>query len=113
MKVLITVANGFVGTAMCDFKGAAAYKVVPAVRSKSGISNEIVVGHLDASTDWQSALFGCDAVVHLASRVHVMNDSTENPLALYRATNTEATFNLARQASQAGVKRIVFISTIK
>lgn len=113
MKVLITGATGFVGTTLCDFLGASAYKVVPAVRAKSGISNEIVVGHLDASTDWRSALTGCDAVVHLAARVHVMNDSTENPSALYRATNTEATLNLARQASQAGVKRFVFISTIK
>ncbi|MBD3812288.1 MAG: SDR family oxidoreductase [Betaproteobacteria bacterium] len=113
MKVLITGATGFVGTALCDFLGASAYMVVPAVRAKLGIPNEIVVGHLDASTDWRSALTGCDAVVHLAARVHVMNDSTENPLALYRATNTEATLNLARQASQAGVKRFVFISTIK
>lgn len=113
MKVLITGATGFVGMALCDFLGASAYKVVPAVRAKSGISNEIVVGYLDTSTDWRSALTGCDAVVHLAARVHVMNDSIENPLALYRATNTEATLNLARQAAQAGVKRFVFISTIK
>src|SRR3569832_58244 len=113
MKALITGATGFVGTALCDFLGASAYEFVPAVRAKSGISNEIVVGHLDASTDWRSALTGCDAVVHLAARAHVMNDSTEDPMALYRATNTEATLNLARQASQAGVKRFVFISTIK
>src|SRR3569832_1850112 len=109
MKALITGATGFVGTALCDFLGASAYEFVPAVRAKSGISNEIVVGHLDASTDWRSALTGCDAVVHLAARAHVMNDSTEDPMALYRATNTEATLNLARQASQAGVKRFVFI----
>lgn len=113
MKVLVTGATGFVGTALCDFLGVSAYKIVPAVRAKSGMSNEIVVDHLDALTDWRSALTGCDAVVHLAARVHVMNDSTENPLALYRATNTEATLNLARQASQAGVRRFVFISTIK
>ena len=113
MKVLITGATGFVGTALCDFLSASAYKVVPTVRAKSGMSNEIVVGHLDASTDWRSALTGCDAVVHLAARVHVMNDSTEDSMALYRATNTKATLNLARQSSQAGVKRFVFISTIK
>jgi len=113
MKVLITGATGFVGTALCDTLAASGYEVVPAVRSKSGLPNEVVVGNLDASTDWWPVLIGCDAVVHLAARVHVMGDTAQNPLALYRATNTEATLNLARQAVEAGVKRFVFISTIK
>jgi nucleoside-diphosphate-sugar epimerase len=113
MKVLVTGATGFVGTALCDVLTASGYGVVPAVRGRSGMPHEVVVGNLDASTDWQDALSGCDAVVHLAARVHVMNDTVQDPLALYRATNTEATLNLARQAAQAGVKRFVFISSIK
>jgi len=113
MKVLVTGGTGFVGTALCDRLVAYGHMVVPAVRSKSGWPHEVVVGNLDASTDWRPALTGCDAVIHLAARVHVMNDASLNPLALYRATNTEATLNLARQAAQAGVKRFVFISTIK
>ena len=60
-----------------------------------------------------AALTACDAVVHLAARVHVMDDTAQNPLALYQATNTEATLNLARQAAQAGMKRFVYVSTIK
>jgi UDP-glucose 4-epimerase len=72
-----------------------------------------VVGNINAATDWQPALPGCNAVVHLAARVHVMNDKAQDPLALYRATNTEGTLNLARQAAQAGVERFIFISTIK
>ena len=87
--------------------------MVPAVRNPSGLPHEVAVGNLAASTDWRSALAGCDAVVHLAARVHVMDDTAHNPLALYRATNTDATLNLARQAADAGVKRFVFISTIK
>ena len=113
MKALITGAAGFVGRALCDWLAASGDVVVPAVRSKSGLPNEIVVGNLDASTDWGLALAGCAAVIHLAARVHVMRDTAADPLALCRATNTEATLNLARQAAQAGVKRFVFISTIK
>jgi UDP-glucose 4-epimerase len=72
-----------------------------------------MVGEIDASTDWRVALAGCDAVVHLAARVHTMRESAQDPLAVYRETNTEATLNLARQAAQAGVQRFVFISTVK
>jgi UDP-glucose 4-epimerase len=59
------------------------------------------------------ALEGSEAVVHLAARVHVVRESAQNTLALYREINTRGTLNLARQAAQAGVKRFVFISTIK
>lgn len=113
MKVVVTGATGFVGTALCDTLAAFAYEVVPVVRSKSGLQHEVVIDNVDGSTDWRPALTACDAVVHLAARVHVMDDTSQNPLALYRETNTEATLNLARQAAQAGVKRFVFISTIK
>lgn len=113
MKLLLTGATGFVGTALSARLVILGYEVVPTVRGKSGLPNEVVVGNLDASTDLGIALAGCDAAVHLAARVHVMSDNSENPLAQYRATNTEATLNLARQAAAAGVKRFVFISTIK
>lgn len=113
MKVLVTGATGFVGKALCDLLVAFGYEVVPAVRSKSGLPHEVVTGNLNASMDWQSALSGCDAVVHLAARVHVMDDTDQDPIAMYRATNTDATLNLARQAAKAGVKRFIFISTIK
>ena len=113
MKVLVTGATGFVGTALCSTLATSGHEVVPAVRSKSNAPHVVVVGNLDASTDWRSALTGCNAVVHLAARVHVMRDTAQDPLALYRATNTDATLNLARQAAQAGVKRFVYISSIK
>ena len=83
------------------------------MRRASGLAGEVIVGDIDDATDWTAALTACDAVVHLAARVHVMDDPAHNPLALYRATNTEATLNLARQAARAGVKRFVFISSIK
>ncbi len=121
MKVLVTGATGFVGSALCARLAASGIEVVPAVRNLSGLPHEVAVGNLAASTDWRSALSGCDAVVHLAARVHAMDDTAQYPLALYRSTNLalyrstnlDATLNLARQAAQAGVKRFVFISTIK
>jgi UDP-glucose 4-epimerase len=113
MKVLVTGATGFVGRALCGRLAVSGHDIVPAVRRVSGLAGEAVVGHIHGSTDWMVALSACDAVVHLAARVHVMSDTAQNPLALYRETNTEATLNLARQAAQAGVKRFVFISSIK
>lgn len=113
MKILVSGASGFVGRALCMHLKAHDHAVLSAVRNASGIVDEVIVGNIDGATDWQPALSGCDAVVHLAARVHVMDDTAQNPLALYRATNTEATLNLARQAAAAGVKRFVFISSIK
>ncbi|MDZ7593968.1 MAG: SDR family oxidoreductase [Thiobacillus sp.] len=112
-RVLVTGAAGFVGRALCHQLSATGHAVIPAVRHGSGLPNEVVTGDIGPSTDWRMALAGCDAVVHLAARVHMMRDDAHDPLALYRETNTEATLDLARQAAQAGVKRFVFISTIK
>ena len=113
MKVLVSGANGFVGRALCSYLATQGHGVAPVVRRASCLAGEVIVGDIDGTTDWTAALAGCDAVVHLAARVHVMNDAAHNPLALFRATNLEATLNLARQAAQAGVKRFVFISSIK
>lgn len=113
MKTLVTGATGMVGRVLCELLIARGYGIIPAVRQPAGLSNEVVTGDIGPTTDWHMALSGCDAVVHLAARVHVMEDTTQNPLALYRETNTEATLNLACQAARAGVRRFVFISTIK
>jgi UDP-glucose 4-epimerase len=113
MRVLVTGANGFVGRALCVHLSASGYSVRAAVRIPAGLSEEAVIGSINGGTDWTSALVSCDAVIHLAARVHVMNESALDSLSLYRATNTDATLNLARQAAQIGVKRFVFISSIK
>lgn len=113
MKVLVTGASGFVGRALCDKLSMVGRDVVPVVRQLSGLQGEAIIGEIGSVTNWSEALRGCEVVVHLAARVHVMHDPEQDPLALYRDTNTEATLNLARQAAQSGVKRFVFISTIK
>lgn len=115
----MTGASGFVGRELCPELLRQGHSVRGAFRQDgNGLTpvegvDHVVVGSIDASTDWHSALAGCDAVVHLAARVHMMRESAQDPLAVYREINTEATLNLARQAAQAGVRRFVFISTVK
>jgi nucleoside-diphosphate-sugar epimerase len=68
---------------------------------------------VDAETDWGEALSGVDAVVHLAARVHVMHESSPDPLGSFRTVNTEGTRRLAAMAAHAGVRRMVYLSSIK
>lgn len=111
MKVLVTGANGFVGSALVDYLRAREDAVIAATRAPS--ENAVSVGDITGATDWSAALAGCDAVVHVAARVHQMKEQAENAEALYRQTNVEGTVNLARQAVAAGVRRFVFLSSIK
>lgn len=110
--VLVTGARGFVGRALCDRLHAEGHDVKRIVRSSSD-PNEIAVGEIGNATDWHGHLSGCEVVVHLAARVHVMDDLSADPLAAYLQANTYATLNLARQASEAGVRRFIYISSIK
>lgn len=75
--------------------------------------NVFVTGDLDAKTDWRLAVQDVDTVIHLAARVHMMKESTANPSALYHKTNVDATMALAKAAYNLGVRRFIFISTIK
>ena len=110
MKVLVTGANGFVGSALCPHLAALGHKVVPVVRRPSSILGEVIV-HSTAS--WNAALKGCDSVIHLAARAHVMQDQERNPLHTFRVSNVETTIELAIRAVEAGVRRLVFMSTVK
>lgn len=71
------------------------------------------ISSISASTDWSQALLHIQTVIHLAARVHVMNDKATDSLAAFREVNLHGTINLARQAATAGVKRFVYVSSIK
>jgi len=116
-KVLLTGATGFVGRFLCEHLLEQGRGVIAAGRRDNGVLlNEIKqknVGPFTAETDWTDVLQGTEVVIHTAARVHMMNDLSSDPLETFRKVNAYATLNLARQASKSGVKRFVFLSSIK
>jgi nucleoside-diphosphate-sugar epimerase len=116
MTVLLTGASGFVGRAVLEAairRGAKVRPVFRTLASANGHSGAVVVLGLDGETDWAQALQGVDVVIHAAARVHVMREEALDPLTEFRRVNVLGTSNLARQAAAAGVRRFVFISSIK
>lgn len=120
VKLLVTGASGFVGQALCaellrhGYSVRAANRTAHSSADRSGMhQEEVVVGTLDAHADWSAALAGVEVVIHLAARVHVMHDEAASPLEEFRRVNTAGTERLARSAAASGVKRLVYVSSIK
>lgn len=118
-RVLVTGANGFVGSTLVDrLAGEGRYAIRGSVRiaaeddRRAGVELH-TVGDIGPSTRWRDALDGVDAIVHLAARVHMMREEATDPLAAFRLVNVDGTIALARQAVEAGVRRFVFISSLK
>jgi nucleoside-diphosphate-sugar epimerase len=111
--VLVTGANGFVAALLREHLASSGYHVVPAVRRVSGLLGEVIVDNVDATSSWKTAVARCEMVVHLAARVHVMHDTVVDPLDAFRRVNVAGTLNLAYQAAEAGVRRFVYLSSIK
>lgn len=117
-KLLVTGASGFIGHALACSSRQAGYDLRRVIH-KTQIClegdnwDDVVVSGINSETDWSIALDKVDFVVHLAARVHVMKDRLSNPLAEFREVNTKGTINLATQAARYGVKRFIFISSIK
>ena len=117
-SVLVTGANGFVGKAVCADLPTRGYKVRGVVRQnhllepRNGLEC-LSIDQIDADTDWSEVLCGVDSVVHLAARVHLMRETAADPLTEFRRTNVDLTLSLASQAAAAGVRRFVFVSSVK
>jgi nucleoside-diphosphate-sugar epimerase len=112
MRVLLTGATGFIGSALRQRLLESQHTIVSVARRKAdeGIS---VIEDIGANTDWNSLLTGCDTVVHLAACVHVTSEFSVAALTKFHSVNVLGSANLARQAATAGVKRFVFLSSIK
>ncbi|GLR85536.1 NAD-dependent epimerase/dehydratase family protein [Bradyrhizobium iriomotense] len=108
--VLVTGASGFVGRHVAPALVEQGWSVRRAVRSPEGLDDEIVIESIGPDTNWQAALDGVDAVVHLAARVHHKHE--EHAVQLYRNVNIAGTLHLARSAAGAGVRKFIFISTV-
>lgn len=112
-NVLVTGASGFVGCHVVSYLQDSGYSVVGAVRKAPDKNYEQQGPELRSSADWQPLLCGMDCVVHCAARVHQLSDQAADPLMEYRRVNTDGTMALARQAADCGVKRFIFLSSIK
>jgi nucleoside-diphosphate-sugar epimerase len=111
--ILLTGANGFVGRALCAHWAHEGPTLRPVLRQPDPARPDAVTMDISPHSDWTPHLVGVDCVVHLAARVHMLGDTAHDPLAAYRSANVAATLQLARQAQAAGVRRFVFLSSIK
>ena len=122
MRVLVTGANGFVGKSLRAELLKRGSAVTAALRNPDALLEDVdtvPVGNIDEKTDWTDALHpqgggrDVEVVIHLAARVHVMKETSVDPLTDYLKVNLYGTANLAYQAARAGVKRLVYVSSVK
>lgn len=116
-KVLVTGANGFIGSALIG-----RLRALPGIslrasvrRANTDIDPAVdcrVTGDLSAATRWGDTLDGVDVVIHVAARAHVLRETSSDPLAAYRQTNVEGTLALAQRAIDAGARRFIYLSSI-
>lgn len=116
--ILVTGANGFVGAHLCRWLQEAGLGVRGAMREPGAVKGlsegaVSVVGDIGPETRWEEVLAGIDCVVHLAARVHVMREDAADPAKMFRQVNVLGTERLARCAAQAGVRRLVYASSVK
>ena len=116
MKILVTGANGFIGKQLSETLGNSGHEVRNTARSlapNSPITFEVITCDLESTDNLDHLTTGCDAIVHLAGRAHVMSDNPATSESLYLSANVDVTKNLAQSASRTGVKRMILMSSIK
>lgn len=119
MKILVTGASGFVGQAAIERLLAEGWSVRAVVRELPEVAvrraevDWCEIGEISVGTNWTEPLTHCDAVLHLAARVHVLSELENSDLDAYRRTNVAATACLASAAAATGVRRFLFLSSLK
>jgi nucleoside-diphosphate-sugar epimerase len=113
---LITGANGFIGKVLIKRLSQDGHLVSALVRKKIEVpySNEtFLIPSINAKTNWTELLKDRDVVIHLLARVHIMDDKASDPLMEFRNINVDVTIALAKEAARQGIKRFVFLSSVK
>lgn len=115
MRFVVSGGSGFVGRALIERLAQSGNAIVEIGRSPSrgDIDQFFPINSFSADTSFKEALDGCEVIIHLAARVHVMHEHAADPLSEFLKVNLHGTTNLARQAAAAGVKRFVYVSSIK
>jgi len=111
LSILITGYSGFIGQQLC--KQLQNRSTLHLLGRKPSNYGKVFLHNIDANSDYSKALNGIETVIHCAARVHIMSDESNDPLTEFRAVNTDGTLNLAKQAAALGVKRFIFLSSIK
>jgi nucleoside-diphosphate-sugar epimerase len=110
--VAVTGASGFVGQRVLTNLVQRGDVAISVVRGPSA-NPARVVGDINGSTDWGQALEGVEVVVHCAARAHILREQIPDPLPFYRAVNVEGTRRLAEEAARFGVRRLIYLSSVK
>lgn len=110
--ILLTGATGFIGDAILTRLDSHIIRTLGRHPTKHE-GAQYIYGEIDALSDYQTILENVSEVIHCAARTHIMHDEIDNSFNLYRQVNVDGTLNLARQAARAGVKRFIFLSSIK
>jgi nucleoside-diphosphate-sugar epimerase len=120
MKICVTGSTGFIGKPLCTKLLKNNYSVLAATRYSNTLTfnfhknlSIIKLDNFNSRINLQQALSGVDCVIHCAAKAHAINKNKSDVLKAYREVNVEVTRNFAEQAANAGVKRFVFLSSIK
>ena len=117
-RILVTGATGFVGRHLCRLLASLGHDVVGTTRTSANLAKVdgyklMTIADLGEEIDWGPLLEGADYVIHLAARVHVMQERDKDPLAAFRRVNVNGTEQLLRHEHMRDVKRVIFVSSIK
>jgi nucleoside-diphosphate-sugar epimerase len=118
-KILVSGANGFIGRALCEKLIADGQPVIGAVRTDMATGRlpvgieRLTIGNIGTYTQWSAALSGVDCVIHLAARAHMLEAGESDAITAYRQVNVAGTQSLAHTAADMGVRRFIYMSSVK